>query len=80
VRTLHRRLPALLPLAPVLACRQDSDQLAFQLQADRFATSEWSDPVNLGPVVNSSANDANAALSPDELTLYFVSARPGGSA
>lgn len=50
----------------------------FELQAGRFAGSDWSEPVNLGPVINSSAVDANAALSTDALTLYFVSNRAGG--
>lgn len=76
--TTAQRMPAsLATLALVLACGTESDQVVFLLQADRFAGSEWSDPVNLGALVNSSANDANAALSPDELTLYFVSNRPG---
>src|SRR2546422_4072269 len=46
--------------------------------AARFDTSEWSVPVNLGPVVNSSAADMNAGLSPDQHALYFGSNRPGG--
>jgi len=46
--------------------------------ADRFDNSEWSVPVNLGPVVNSSAADMNAGLSPDQHALYFGSNRPGG--
>ena len=46
--------------------------------ADRFDNAEWSQPVNLGPVVNSSAADMNAGLSPDQHALYFVSTRPGG--
>ncbi|MBI4902673.1 MAG: PD40 domain-containing protein [Acidobacteria bacterium] len=40
--------------------------------------SEWSAPVNLGPVVNSPYFDAVPALSKDGLSLYFVSTRPGG--
>jgi Tol biopolymer transport system component len=40
--------------------------------------SEWSEPVNLGPVVNSAYFDAAQALSKDGLSLYFVSTRPGG--
>jgi Tol biopolymer transport system component len=43
-----------------------------------FANSEWSAPVNVGAPVNSPANEMNAALSPDELSLYFVSTRAGG--
>jgi WD40-like Beta Propeller Repeat len=40
--------------------------------------SNWSPPVNLGPVINSSSNDGNPAISKDGLTLYFASNRPGG--
>jgi hypothetical protein len=35
-------------------------------------------PRNLGPVVNSSASDGSPDISPDGLTLYFDSGRPGG--
>jgi Tol biopolymer transport system component len=35
-------------------------------------------PSSLGPVVNSSANDGTPAFSPDGLTLFFSSDRPGG--
>jgi hypothetical protein len=38
----------------------------------------WSLPVNLGPVVNSTANNGSPALSRDGTTLYFNSDRPGG--
>jgi WD40 repeat protein len=41
--------------------------------------SDWSAPVNLGGVLNSSSNDAAPAVSKDGLTLYFGSDRPGGS-
>jgi len=44
-----------------------------------FASSEWSEPANLGPEVNSPANEQNASLSRDGLSLYFSSNRPGGS-
>jgi len=40
--------------------------------------SDWSTPVNLGPVINSSSNDQHPALSKDGLSLYFTSNRPGG--
>src|SRR6266702_2435188 len=76
--TAHRLCIPFAPLLLLLACRAESDPMAFVLQADRFAGSEWSEPVNLGPVVNSSALDANAGLSPDGLTLYFISNRAGG--
>jgi len=77
--TIARCNLAALTLAGLLvACRPNSDQVVFQLQADRFAGSEWSDPVSLGPVVNSGFVDANASLSPNGHALYFISTRPGG--
>jgi hypothetical protein len=39
--------------------------------------SDWSAPVNLGPIVNSSAADGSPALSKDGRSLYFASRRPG---
>jgi Tol biopolymer transport system component len=47
--------------------------------ATRAGTSDpWSEPVNLGPLVNSSAADTRPSLSWDGTTLYFGSTRPGG--
>jgi len=62
------------------ACRPDSDQVVFEIQAHSFATSEWSPPVNLGEI-NSTFNEQAPSLSPDGLSLYFGSNRPraGGS-
>lgn len=37
----------------------------------------WSEPVNLGPVVNAPTHDGGPSLSFDGTTLYFFSARPG---
>ena len=39
---------------------------------------DWSEPINLGSEVNSSANDMAPALSKDGLSLYFQSNRVGG--
>ena len=72
------RFASLASLALVAACGTAPERAVSALQADRFDGSEWSDPVNLGPVINSSALDANAGLSPDEHTIYFVSNRSGG--
>jgi hypothetical protein len=41
-------------------------------------SSPWSAPVNLGPTVNSPDIDTSPRLSPDGLSLYFSSTRPGG--
>ena len=73
-----RIIASLAPLTLLIGCNAKSDQVTFALQADRFASSEWSDPVNLGPLINSSALDANAGLSSDAHTLFFVSIRTGG--
>ena len=41
--------------------------------------SNWGAPVNLGAIVNSTANDQHPTISKDSLTLIFVSTRPGGA-
>ena len=48
---------------------------AYPTAAPEF--SEWSAPVNLGPIVNSAAADGSPALSKDGRSLYFASRRPG---
>ena len=40
--------------------------------------SDWSAPVNLGPVINSGFYDYHASVSKNGLSLYFASDRPGG--
>jgi Tol biopolymer transport system component len=40
---------------------------------------DWSEPVNLGPTVNSSSNERRMSLSSDGLMFFFQSDRPGGS-
>ena len=54
-------------VTPVIANRHE----------DRFT--DWSDPVTIGPVVNSEFGDFGVTISRDGLSLYFQSARPGGS-
>jgi WD40 repeat protein len=39
---------------------------------------QWSQPKNLGPTINTSANDMAPSLSPDGHVMYFASDRPGG--
>src|SRR3989442_6550735 len=66
-------------VSPLLvACETTSDPGALKLQAMSFANSEWSEPVNLGAVVNSNVLDAAPTLSKDGLSLYLTSNRPGG--
>ena len=40
---------------------------------------EWGEPMNLGPIINTSDFDGAATISADSSTLYFMSGRPGGS-
>jgi len=48
--------------------------------ANRATTEDpWEEPVNLGPMVNSSVDDLYPGVSGDGLSLYFVSYRSGGS-
>lgn len=57
-----------------------SAQTDIGCQPRRFGKfSEWSQPVSLGPVVNSANADRWPAISPNGLSLYFSSNRPGGS-
>jgi hypothetical protein len=68
-----------------IACRADDVTLAGRVPGEPAAPSasagrysEWSAPVNFGPVVNSVSDDQAAAMTRDGLTLYFLSNRPGG--
>jgi Tol biopolymer transport system component len=56
---------------------QGGGDIWFARRATTF--SNWNEPENLGPVVNSSFNDGVPKLSRDGLTLFFASDRPGGS-
>jgi hypothetical protein len=56
--------------------KEREDNRCRQHRFDQF--SDWSAPVNLGPVVNSPFNDQHPAISPDGLSLYITSDRPGG--
>lgn len=79
--TTQTRLVALVACAlSSLSCgpEPDSPVIRTPIQAQSFANSEWSVPVNVGAPVNSPAGEMNAALSPDELSLYFTSPRAGG--
>lgn len=48
------------------------------LYVSRLIGSQWSQPVNLGPMVNTSGWESQPSFSSDGRTLYFVSNRPGG--
>ncbi len=52
--------------------------LGILLAQDTMQFTDWSAPVNLGPVVNSAFYDACPTISRSGLSLYFRSDRPGG--
>jgi len=52
--------------------------IAICLMATSVGAVTFDYPINAGAGVNSSSNDRGPAESSDELTLYFVSERPGG--
>lgn len=50
----------------------------FDIYYSGYYMGQWSKPVNLGQPINSDRWDAQPSISPDGLTLYFSSDRPGG--
>lgn len=59
------------------ACNRPGGYGSCDIYYARRQGDNWSDPVNLGPVINSSAWDSQPSISPDGRSLYFVSARRG---
>jgi len=86
-RTRILRILPLVQIVLVAACGSDAPQrvLAPRTHSPSFGAatagpiwSEWSEPVSLGPVVNSASRELGPELSPDGLSLYFGTDRPGG--
>lgn len=72
---MKKRLVVALVTVVVITCAA-----ARRAWADDAAVyTDWSAAVNLGSTVNSAFNDQHPAISADNLSLYFVSDRPGGS-
>lgn len=78
---------SLLAIVSLLACGTESAESPFAPEADIAAHrsrsdalrfSDWSNPVNLGDVVNSASGELEVAISRDGRSLYFSSNRPGG--
>ena len=76
--TLRRRHVASKRLLALVAAACVLGVAATSLAAAAPIYTDWSTPVNLGPVVNSAVSETGPALSPDGLSLYFYSNRPGG--
>src|SRR2546426_6108367 len=72
------KVMSLVSFTLLVACESESAPVGIRLEAMSFANSEWSEPVNLGAVVNSNVFDAAPTLSKDGLSLYLTSTRPGG--
>jgi outer membrane protein OmpA-like peptidoglycan-associated protein/Tol biopolymer transport system component len=60
------------------ACNRDDGYGSCDLYWSRKTGNQWSEPLNLGAVVNSQAWDSQPTFSSDGKTLYFASKRPGG--
>jgi hypothetical protein len=54
------------------------DYDVWMVTRTNLGSTNWSDPVNLGSTINSPAIDWGPRLSPDGLSLYLESTRPGG--
>ncbi len=66
------------PLALLLGCSTEpSRSVAGALAASHTSNfSAWSEPVSLGPTINTPYNELQSTLSKDGLSLYFASNRP----
>jgi hypothetical protein len=62
----------------VLAGCEGVGTLNQQLNDDHKVFTEWSKPVNMGPVVNSKFIDQHPGVTRNGLSLYFQTDRPGG--
>jgi hypothetical protein len=84
MKVLHSRCSYAFPvLILALGCGPDAGMIDPGTRPDdpRLASqrySDWSNPVNLGPVVNSPFTEQQPALSKKGLSLYFASNRPTG--
>src|SRR5262245_18485506 len=52
--------------------------LSIRVPASATHFSDWAAPENVGGSVNTAFNEQHPSISPDGLSLYFVSDRPGG--
>lgn len=60
------------------ACNRPGANGSCDLFLSKLDGSTWSEPINLGPPVNSASWESQPCLSFDGRTLYFSSNRPGG--
>ena len=50
----------------------------FDIYLSGYFNGQWTKPINIGGPINASSWDAQPSISPDGMTLYFASDRPGG--
>jgi len=60
------------------ACSREDSYGRCDIYESDFVNGKWTDPVNLGPNVNSENWESQPAVSSDGRQLFFVSNRPGG--
>jgi outer membrane protein OmpA-like peptidoglycan-associated protein len=60
------------------ACNRPDGYGSCDLYVAVWKETKWSEPANLGPLINSKAWEAQPSLSADGRTLFFVSNRSGG--
>lgn len=77
--------PALALAALIVGCGMEREAIPSGVAPDLTAGAPlgraafaWSEPVWLGPLVNSAGQEAKSELSPNGLSLFFDSNRPGG--
>ena len=60
------------------ACNRSDGNGSCDLYGSKKSGDRWTEPENLGPIVNSPYWDSQPSFSSDGRTLYFASKRPGG--
>ncbi len=59
-------------------CNRRSGQGSCDIYFSRREGNDWTEPVNIGPPVNSRKWESQPSIAPDGRTLYFSSSRDGG--
>jgi Tol biopolymer transport system component len=57
---------------------RDGGKGRTDLYRSRFANGKYSEPENLGPLINTEGDEFEPFISPDESLMIFMSQRPGG--
>lgn len=62
----------------ITCCSRPDSYGSCDLYSSHRAGNNWSEPVNLGPDINTASWETQPCMAADGRTLYFVSTRPGG--